>query len=191
MKKGGEVLKDTRDLILEASLKVFSAKGYASATTLEIAKEAGVAEMTLFRQFQTKNNLFIETVKQALGLSFVEDPSYNPSIGLSDLVMELLHRKLTLISQNIMLIRMLIREKLLNTLPENLDVTQLISKQVIAKVTTFIENHQLHIDAQAFAEMTVGLLLRYAVMEDKPIYHLLETEEQKKYLKSYIQILNI
>jgi len=72
LKKDGEVLKDTRDLILEASLKVFSIKGYASATTLEIAKEAGVAEMTLFRQFQTKNNLFIETVKQALGLSFIE-----------------------------------------------------------------------------------------------------------------------
>jgi len=105
--------------------------------------------------------------------------------------MELLHQKLMLISQKLMLIRMLIREKLLNTLPEDLDVTNLISKQVMSKITGYATTHQLNVDAHAFAEMAVGLLLRYAVMEEKPVYHLLDTEEQKKYLKSYIQILNI
>lgn len=53
--------KSTRNRILETSLKLFSQKGYLGATTKEIAKEAGIAEITLFRHFPSKEELF-ETV---------------------------------------------------------------------------------------------------------------------------------
>lgn len=49
---------DTRDKILTSSLKLFSEKGYIGATTREIAKEACVAEVTLFRYFESKEKLF-------------------------------------------------------------------------------------------------------------------------------------
>ena len=48
----------TRDKILEAALFLFSKKGYLGATTKEIAKEAGIAELTLFRHFASKEKLF-------------------------------------------------------------------------------------------------------------------------------------
>ena len=48
----------TRDRILETALKLFSKKGYLGATTKEIAKEAGIAEITLFRHFPSKERLF-------------------------------------------------------------------------------------------------------------------------------------
>ncbi len=48
----------TRDRILEAALRLFSQKGYLGATTKEIAMEAGIAEVTLFRHFQSKEDLF-------------------------------------------------------------------------------------------------------------------------------------
>jgi len=54
--------KDTRDKILEAGLKLFSKKGFLGATTKEIAKKAGVAELTLFRHFSTKERLFEEMI---------------------------------------------------------------------------------------------------------------------------------
>ena len=54
--------KDTRERILEAGLKAFSEKGYLGATTKEIAAKAGVAELTLFRQFSSKEKLFEEVV---------------------------------------------------------------------------------------------------------------------------------
>ena len=63
-------MKDTKDMILNASIEVFSEKGYTLTTTLEISKKAGVSEMTLFRHFQTKNNLFLSAIKQAVGESF-------------------------------------------------------------------------------------------------------------------------
>ena len=49
---------NTEDKVLNASIVLFSQKGYSAVTTKEIAKEAGVSEMTLFRHFVSKHNLF-------------------------------------------------------------------------------------------------------------------------------------
>ena len=48
--------------ILLAAKDVFSEKGFDGASTKEIAQAAGANEVTLFRHFQTKNNLFEEVV---------------------------------------------------------------------------------------------------------------------------------
>jgi AcrR family transcriptional regulator len=52
----------TKDRILKTGLKLFSKKGYLGATTKEIAKEASVAELTLFRYFPSKEKLFEEVI---------------------------------------------------------------------------------------------------------------------------------
>lgn len=49
---------ETEDKLLQAALELFSEKGYLGATTKEIAKRAGVSELTLFRHFKSKENLF-------------------------------------------------------------------------------------------------------------------------------------
>ncbi len=49
---------NTKQLLLEASLKLISEKGYVGATTREIARAAGVTELTLFRHFGSKEQLF-------------------------------------------------------------------------------------------------------------------------------------
>jgi len=51
---------DTNKRLLEATLKLISEKGYMGATTREIAQEAGVTELTLFRHFGSKEKLFKE-----------------------------------------------------------------------------------------------------------------------------------
>lgn len=55
---------DTKQRILDAALQLISERGYNGATTREIAKEAGVREITLFRHFGTKENLFEELLKR-------------------------------------------------------------------------------------------------------------------------------
>lgn len=52
----------TREKILAAALKLFSSKGYLGATTKEMAKSAGIAEVTLFRHFASKEQLFEEVL---------------------------------------------------------------------------------------------------------------------------------
>jgi AcrR family transcriptional regulator len=52
----------TREKILDAALLLFSQKGFLGATTKEIAAESGVAEVTLFRHFSTKEALLEEVL---------------------------------------------------------------------------------------------------------------------------------
>lgn len=52
----------TRQKILQAGLKLFSERGYLGATTKEIAAQAGIAEVTLFRYFPSKEKLFEEVI---------------------------------------------------------------------------------------------------------------------------------
>lgn len=53
-----ELKTETEEKILDAALKIFARKGYDAATTRAIAEESGFTEMTLFRKFGTKKNLF-------------------------------------------------------------------------------------------------------------------------------------
>lgn len=54
----------TEKRLLEATLRLISEKGYLGATTREIAHEAGVTEITLFRHFGSKERLFGEVLKR-------------------------------------------------------------------------------------------------------------------------------
>lgn len=48
----------TKEKIVTAAMSLVSEKGYLGATTREIARDAGVTELTLFRHFGSKEKLF-------------------------------------------------------------------------------------------------------------------------------------
>lgn len=48
--------------ILDASIVLFSEKGFANTSTSEIAKASGAAEGTIFKHFGSKENLLIATI---------------------------------------------------------------------------------------------------------------------------------
>lgn len=50
----------TRQKIMDAAGRLFSEKGYSETTTLAIAAESGVNETTIFRNFGSKKNLYME-----------------------------------------------------------------------------------------------------------------------------------
>lgn len=65
-------MKSTEQKILDAAIKVFSEEGYAGATTRKIAQEANITEITLFRKFQTKENLLKEVfIRQQNSISML------------------------------------------------------------------------------------------------------------------------
>ncbi len=66
-------MRDTREKILDAGLRLFSKKGFLGTTTKEIAKKAGVAELTLFRHFSSKERLFEEMVRNYTFLPALKD----------------------------------------------------------------------------------------------------------------------
>ena len=54
---------DVRESLLKAAVKVFAEAGSRGATTRRIAQEAGVNEVTLFRHFPSKDELFREALR--------------------------------------------------------------------------------------------------------------------------------
>ncbi len=57
---------NTKDKIIAAARELFEKNGFAGATTKEIASLAGISEVTLFRHFDTKRNLFEQTVQSCM-----------------------------------------------------------------------------------------------------------------------------
>lgn len=64
---------NTKEQLLKATLKLVSEKGYLGATTREIAHEAGVTELTLFRHFGTKEKLFEELLNSHTFLPMIRE----------------------------------------------------------------------------------------------------------------------
>jgi AcrR family transcriptional regulator len=62
---------DSRERILEAAARVYAQYGFRGATTRLIAQEAGVNEVTLFRLFGSKAQLFDELLNKQLHASTV------------------------------------------------------------------------------------------------------------------------
>lgn len=56
----------TRKKILEAALDLFSRNGYEATTTKSIAAKSGANEVTIFRHFDTKKNLFYSAIEEQL-----------------------------------------------------------------------------------------------------------------------------
>ncbi len=58
---------DTRQRLIQAASELFSTLGYVRTTTRKIAAEAGVSEVTLFRHFGSKKNLFAAVLEEYAG----------------------------------------------------------------------------------------------------------------------------
>ncbi len=53
-----------RETVLDAAVRVFARTPYRSAGTAEIAREAGVAEPTIYRHFESKRELYLAAVER-------------------------------------------------------------------------------------------------------------------------------
>jgi AcrR family transcriptional regulator len=101
----------TRERLINAAIEVFSAKGFMGASTREIARVADVNEVTLFRHFQTKEQL-LGAVAQHITALKLEALSHQDE-WTQDLQVDLLHYAQLhdqMLEENEALIRMFIGE---------------------------------------------------------------------------------
>lgn len=118
---------DTKIKIMDAAMDLFSMNGFNSTTTKSIADRAGVNELTIFRNFATKENLLSEVIDQ-----FFDEDSMKAHIPreLTGIPSEDMYRIITAVRENLMerskLFRLILREmasndvvaKKLNTFPQ-------------------------------------------------------------------------
>jgi AcrR family transcriptional regulator len=101
---------------MNAAKELFAANGYAAVTTKEIAKKAGISEVTLYRHFESKRNLFNDTVKEHMhnyGLrAYVqEEATYDVRHDLTHIAKKLIASY----KKNAALIRMVIKDQSLKS----------------------------------------------------------------------------
>ena len=63
MGEGEDGMTDKQIRIIGAAVETFADKGFAAASTSEIAQKAGVAEGTIFRHYKTKKDLLLAIVR--------------------------------------------------------------------------------------------------------------------------------
>ena len=182
-------MKDKTDQIIKASISIFVKKGYISATTKEIAAKADVAEVTLYRKFKTKQNLFEYSVKSITEDRFSSVLNFKEGISTYDFFRQLLDNRLVVVSKNIKVVRMLISESLAGNLPSELRFTQVIFNNVSIAVKRYFEVNNIEVDYQSYSKIIGGILLGYAILPNEKSYHLLTEDNKEVYLNNYLDII--
>ncbi len=73
MGRSGKANKEQkREAILDSAIKVFAEKGFHGSRISDVAKEAGVAEGTIYLYFKSKDDLLLSVFSKRVG-AFVED----------------------------------------------------------------------------------------------------------------------
>ena len=106
--------------IIESAILIFSEKGYANASTAEIARHAGVSEGTIFKHYGTKENLLLSLI-----IPYLED--FFPSI-VEEVVKEASNSMITF---EYFLVHLLQNRCLF--IEENKEIFQVMIKELIYK----------------------------------------------------------
>ncbi|WP_040948516.1 TetR/AcrR family transcriptional regulator [Gorillibacterium massiliense] len=112
-----EAITEKQSMILRSAVEVFAEKGYAAASTNEIAKRAGVAEGTIFRHYKSKQELLFSIIGPMMvkfvapfaikGFEKVLDPPYG---SFDQFLKSMVANRLEFCKKNRRVIRILLQE---------------------------------------------------------------------------------
>jgi AcrR family transcriptional regulator len=143
--------------LLDAAARVFARKGLKGATTREIAVEAGLSEMTLFRRFGTKEKLLRAVVERFFARR-IEPPVVHEPPG--DLRAALLHyAKLQhrLMDESLPIIRVLLGE-LHHFSRDHRDVLHDVFRPMRSAMNTLLTSQRKKPRRNADVEMLIDML---------------------------------
>lgn len=184
-------MRDKTDKILAAALRVFAEKGYNESTTQEIANEAQVAEITIFRKFKTKQNLFVSTIQSIVMDKFNKSlMNYAEQADTKQFLINILHDRLLMISKNQTIIRTLLSESLMGNLEATIDLPKMMMQALKKSMEAHFSKKSIHVDAERLTRSLSGLLVSYIIWEPPVPYHKLAEEEKLHLIEGYVELLS-
>jgi len=149
--------------ILEAATKIFSEKGFENSRTSDIAKEANIAEGTIFRYYKTKKDLlmglFIPMIIKffrPMMLSSVEKIFNNDDMSIEEVIKAIFMDRLQLIRKNMPLVKTLVIEAAYK--PEILEE---LRETLLPKVVEVIDRFMIkNIEKGIFKDMDPRIMTR-------------------------------
>ncbi|MCF7923646.1 MAG: TetR/AcrR family transcriptional regulator [Candidatus Izimaplasma sp.] len=177
-------MKDTKKKIMNASIKQFVKKGYIEATTIEIAKAAGVAEVTIFRNFNSKFELFEKSLRHALSVVIDESKiDVIVSLPTEQFYKKLLFNRIQIAKKKQKLLMLIIKESFSNHLPKDLQFTEIIYSHIKEVIEKHSQYYNLKINSENKARIIAGILLSIVIIPGK----FNQTEDE--IIGSYLPIL--
>mgnify|MGYP006279765519 FL=1 len=146
IRRGGFIIKKsekTKQKIMESTIEIVGRKGYAATSTREIAESAGISEATIFKYYNSKNQL-LESI-----VSNVIDDFYKYSINeaipevLSDseeknsqqMLNELITERLSFFNENYQAIQVILQEMMINE-----SIREIFNKKIWTEIKSISNN---------------------------------------------------
>nr|WP_210364765.1 helix-turn-helix domain-containing protein [Bacillus sp. REN3] len=178
-------MKDKTEQIINAAVKVFIKKGL-QATTQEIAREADVAEVTLFRKFATKQNLFVTVIKNALEKQFDSHLfKLAEEKDTEEFLVKIIENRLEILSKNSALIKMLVSESLMGNLPDEVNLPNMIFSSIEKGLSRHFQATGKTADTELLARQLSGIFLSQVVFPAEQPYHQLEEKVKHQQARQY------
>ncbi|MGG5253634.1 TetR/AcrR family transcriptional regulator [Neobacillus sp. SM06] len=182
-------MRNKTDQIIEAAMNVFMKKGFLQATTQEIAREADVAEVTLYRKFSTKQNLFETVIKKVLENQFQTKILKFAEEDTDSFFLKVLDNRLEILSKNQKMIKMLLSESLVGNLSEELNFPSFIFNGLKKGVQLHFDRQNIKADAGLFAQHIGGILLSNVLFIKDVPYNELDPQKKEELLRYHLNSL--
>jgi AcrR family transcriptional regulator len=170
-----EQMTEKQRRVVEAALEVFAERGFAGASTSEIAKRAGVAEGTIFRHYKTKKELLIGVVApfffRVFGPALMQevlDVVEAEHESFEDLVRALYQNRLDFVRKHEQRVRVIAQE-----LPFHPEVRALLEQEVVSRVfprlAAVVRRYQargelIDTDPASIVRVILSTLMSYVVL---------------------------
>lgn len=96
---------ETRTRILESAQRLFARQGYEGTTTRALAQDAGVAEGTLFRHFESKKAILVEVATQGWVDILTDLLTELSELGSYKAISQVMHRRMVHLRENADMLR--------------------------------------------------------------------------------------
>ncbi len=173
---------DTSQKIIQTSIQLFGENGYLGTSTKAIAEAAGVSEMTIFRKFKTKKDLFESMIKYSLGNQLIDQTTIDMNLDVHEFTKQVLHHRLTLVSKHIHLVQMIIRESLSGRLENDLNFIDKMSKKLHHLFEEYGKTNNKP-DTMMIANLILSVVIKYAVVDYELEFDKLPRQKQSLYIK--------
>ncbi len=137
-------LPKKEEMILQAAIKLFSEKGFDAATSKEIAREAGIAEGTIFNYFKTKKDILsailvslINLVSEKIVLKGIKDILTEDKEGdIRTILKKIIYDRIKLVDRVFPMAQVIFVEAILHE-----DVKEALYKNLIKNIVEMFDKY--------------------------------------------------
>lgn len=163
------IIRDRREQIIEAALRVFAHKGFNGATNKDIAKEAGITPGLIYHYFANKEELLKATIEEYSPIGFLHVQAEHLFAEPPDIFLRLVSKQILETTEDesfVLLLRVFLPEVVINPgiITFNLAAIREVTEFLVRYIEAKMENGELRrSNASLIVQMFTGTLFAFVV----------------------------